>query len=338
MRAASCLILERDRRLANRLCRQLRELGCGIAATAATAEEGVSAAARMRPTLVLADVRLQGNADGEFDGVAAVERIRDRFPGPVIYVTGPVSEELLLRAGPTRPLGYLNKPVRKQDMRTMLAVALDSLDAAETYRGSIAGMLEQALDHLSVGVVLINRQLQVRFSNRAGREVIERRKLLGREKASKGLSFLPQAREKIDRMVRQRRGGNIVLDCANGPPLQIHVFILDRGTAPDLDELRPVAACYLFDRHEHGARLAGALRDLYRLSPAESKVAAAFTTHPDLRRAAEQLFISPTTARTHLQRIFSKTNTRNRSSLLHRIMTGPGMLLRVHEDDKEYGS
>jgi len=71
------------------------------------------------------------------------------------------------------------------------------------------------------------------------------------------------------------------------------------------------------------------LENLYDLTPAEARVAAKLVEFPELKNAADDLNISTSTVRTHLKRIFRKTNTNRQSLLIHKIITGPvGLLIK----------
>ncbi len=74
------------------------------------------------------------------------------------------------------------------------------------------------------------------------------------------------------------------------------------------------------------------LKNLYDLTPAEARVAAKLIEYPELKKTADTLNISLTTVRTHLKRIFRKTNTNKQSVLIHKIITGPAGLL-IKKDD-----
>jgi DNA-binding NarL/FixJ family response regulator len=74
------------------------------------------------------------------------------------------------------------------------------------------------------------------------------------------------------------------------------------------------------------------LQSLYDLTPAEARVATKLIEYSQLKSAAEALNISPLTARTHLKKIFRKTNTNRQSSLVQKIITGPAGLLLNKED------
>lgn len=73
------------------------------------------------------------------------------------------------------------------------------------------------------------------------------------------------------------------------------------------------------------------LVSLYSLTPAEARVAAKLIDYPQLDIAAEALNISLSTAKTHLKRIYRKTNTNRQSVLVHKIINGPAGLLLKEE-------
>ncbi len=62
---------------------------------------------------------------------------------------------------------------------------------------------------------------------------------------------------------------------------------------------------------------------LYSLTPAEARVAAKLVEVPELSYVSDALNISLSTAKTHLKRIYRKTNTNKQSLLVHKIVTGP---------------
>lgn len=65
------------------------------------------------------------------------------------------------------------------------------------------------------------------------------------------------------------------------------------------------------------------LRELYRLTATESRLADCLLQGNDLRDAAERLTITWATARFHLKRVFAKTGTRRQSELMRLMLTLP---------------
>ena len=55
--------------------------------------------------------------------------------------------------------------------------------------------------------------------------------------------------------------------------------------------------------------------------------------YPEISFVAEALDMKVSTARTHLKRIFRKTDTNRQSMLVHKIITGPAGLLINHDDN-----
>jgi DNA-binding CsgD family transcriptional regulator len=66
---------------------------------------------------------------------------------------------------------------------------------------------------------------------------------------------------------------------------------------------------------------AGDLCRLYGLTRGEAALAVLLVRGKSIEEAADELFISPHTARTHLKRIFMKTDTHRQSELVVRILT-----------------
>lgn len=63
------------------------------------------------------------------------------------------------------------------------------------------------------------------------------------------------------------------------------------------------------------------LSQLYGLTRGEAALAAHLSQGQSIEEAAERLFISPHTARTHLKRIFMKTDTHRQTELVVRIFS-----------------
>lgn len=77
------LIIEDEPLIALDLSSILEEVDCQICGVAESAEDAVAIAGRERIDLILADIRLHGDADG----ITAVQRIRERAPVPVLFIS-----------------------------------------------------------------------------------------------------------------------------------------------------------------------------------------------------------------------------------------------------------
>jgi two-component system cell cycle sensor histidine kinase/response regulator CckA len=114
------LVVEDEALVAKDLQRSLTGLGYRVPATAASADDALRAAERDPPDLVLMDIRIRG-AD---DGISAAAALRDRFGVPVVYLTAYGDRATVARARATGPYGYLLKPIKAEELRITVELAL----------------------------------------------------------------------------------------------------------------------------------------------------------------------------------------------------------------------
>jgi PAS domain S-box-containing protein len=120
MSKTAILIVEDEAIVAADLDGKLRQLGYEVAGIAAGGEEAVALTGRLRPQLVLMDIRLEG----AMDGIEAAEAIRLQDDVPVIYLTAYSDPATLGRAKLTGPFGYILKPFEERDLATQIELAL----------------------------------------------------------------------------------------------------------------------------------------------------------------------------------------------------------------------
>ncbi|HEX7604362.1 MAG TPA: GAF domain-containing protein, partial [Polyangiaceae bacterium] len=120
MKKPRILVVEDETIVARDIRLQLVELGYEPVGHATQGEEAVALAGRLRPDLVLMDIRLAGATDG----IAAARAIRTQLALPVVFLTAFAEDETLERAKLTEPFGYILKPFSERELRTVLSMAL----------------------------------------------------------------------------------------------------------------------------------------------------------------------------------------------------------------------
>jgi hypothetical protein len=118
---ARILIVEDERVVAWDLKESLESMGYDAYAIAATADEAIVAATRRMPDLVLMDIRIQGT----LDGIETARLLRERMDVPVVYLTAYADDAIIERVKATDPYGFLVKPVRMPELRSVAELALD---------------------------------------------------------------------------------------------------------------------------------------------------------------------------------------------------------------------
>jgi two-component system cell cycle sensor histidine kinase/response regulator CckA len=114
------LVVEDERVVAKDLQRILVGLGYRVPVTVASAEDALRAVTNECPDLVLMDIRIRG----EIDGIETAKILKGRFDVPVVYLTAYADSETVARAKATEPHGYLLKPVKLDELRSTVEVAL----------------------------------------------------------------------------------------------------------------------------------------------------------------------------------------------------------------------
>lgn len=185
------LIVEDERVIARDIRVCLENLGYLVPAIAVSGEEAIAHAAQFQPHLILMDIRLQG----EMDGIQAAEQIWQQFQIPFIYSTGYSDRSTLERARATAPFGYILKPVEERELFVAIETALQRyrLDVARQQRER---WLTTILNGIADGVIVVDRQMRIRFLNPAA-EV-----LLGVTQADVYEQPLPEIFQVVDEQTR----------------------------------------------------------------------------------------------------------------------------------------
>ena len=115
------LIVDDDHTTASVMQLYLENFGFVVPSIASTGTEAIEKTKKLKPDLVLMDIRLGKG----LDGIDSAEVIMQKLHIPVIYVSAYTDEETLERAQMTNPYGFINKPLRDIDLKTTVRFALD---------------------------------------------------------------------------------------------------------------------------------------------------------------------------------------------------------------------
>jgi PAS domain S-box-containing protein len=124
------LIVEEEAIAALDIKDRLAGMGYDLLGHATTGELALELTQKLRPDLVLMDIRLQG----DMDGITAAQEIRRRFHVPVIFLTAYSEDEILERAKLAAPYGYILKPFDDRELKSAVEIALYKHRAEEEIR------------------------------------------------------------------------------------------------------------------------------------------------------------------------------------------------------------
>ncbi len=108
------------------------QLGYHVCPVVRYGEKVLDAVRREVPELILMDIKLKG----EMTGIEAAERVKGHLDIPIVFVTAYSDNETLNRAKISHLFGFLKKPVRADDLRINIEMALYKADLARRLRES----------------------------------------------------------------------------------------------------------------------------------------------------------------------------------------------------------
>jgi DNA-binding CsgD family transcriptional regulator len=181
---------------------------------------------------------------------------------------------------------------------------------------SEATSFRETIDGLAAAVFLVDAEGRLVHANSAGDALLGTRKALStghegvlRLDRTSMRALLPQA--------SQAQAGSVFVETDAGDRYVAHVLPLAEG-AVAADDLRgdPVAAIFVQPASFDPPSIPESLARAFDLTPGELRVALATIRHDGVSDVAETLGLSEGTVRTHLHRIFAKTETRRQADIV----------------------
>ncbi|MCS6882974.1 MAG: response regulator [Oscillochloridaceae bacterium] len=140
MAAIRILIAEDNDLVSLTLEEQLKGLGYDVIGIARSGAEAVSLAGRLRPDLIIMDIRMP-----EMEGTEAANRIREIYPVPIIMLTAYADKETIKKAETAGALAYLVKPVNENELPPAINIALARFREIQALRQQVMD-LEESLE------------------------------------------------------------------------------------------------------------------------------------------------------------------------------------------------
>ena len=192
----------------------------------------------------------------------------------------------------------------------------------------IDGAAVEALDCLSSGVILLDGHGRTIFLNRAAERLVRQRDGLTVEQGCL-TAAMPQDRDALRLLVAQaaqtasgeslRAGGALPISRPSmRQPYNVLVTPLGRRHT-SLHGPDAAVAVFVADPEDRGCSEISVLVRLFRLTPAEARLAAGIATGAPLNEIADTLGIGRETARTQLRSVFAKTGTTRQAELVRII-------------------
>ncbi len=122
------------------LKQMITTLGHRVIATAANGDEALETTKRLKPDLLLLDIKMPGK-----DGLTVAEILANEMPLPIVMLTAYSEKTLIERAANASVMGYLVKPIHESKLGPTIEVAISrfaTMTSAAREAHKLRGQLE----------------------------------------------------------------------------------------------------------------------------------------------------------------------------------------------------
>jgi len=118
------MLVDDEAIITTQLEERLKFMGYEVAGSASSGEEALNKARCLKPDLILMDIVMPG----KLDGIDASEIIKKELDIPVIFLTGYINDEFIMKAMKVEPFGYISKPFQEGQLKAAIEIALQKKD------------------------------------------------------------------------------------------------------------------------------------------------------------------------------------------------------------------
>ncbi len=160
MTETTILVVEDEHMIAEDISESLRDDGYLVPMVVDTGEEALVQSLVLRPHVILMDIKLRG----EWDGIRTAEEILKQHDCPIIYLTAFTDREIVERAKSTNPFGYVLKPFRHKELRTMIELSLHNHKREQQNRDRQQKVMD-LLTHSHEAIIVTDEKGWIQFMN-----------------------------------------------------------------------------------------------------------------------------------------------------------------------------
>ena len=152
---ANIMVVDDEAIITMQLKEHLTAMGYNVVGIGSSGEEAVKLSKKLQPDLILMDIVMGGKKDG----IDAADIIQKNHEIPIIFITAFGEEHFLERAKVLEPYGYIMKPLRKQEIKSAIKIALYKAQMQQRLKeseGMFNAMLQAIGDHVNMMDIDLN--------------------------------------------------------------------------------------------------------------------------------------------------------------------------------------
>jgi signal transduction histidine kinase len=160
METINVLICEDEDLIAHDIQSNLEELGYNVCGITDSCAEAIRLINNTKPDIALMDICLKG----EVNGIQTAEILKREHSIPVIYLTSLSDSETIEQAKKTEPLGYINKPFNRKELKSAIEIGLyrhRQQQELQKQAENTQVMLEEEKNKITIAEKIIRMQKQL---------------------------------------------------------------------------------------------------------------------------------------------------------------------------------
>lgn len=167
---SSILIVEDEKIIAEDIKWTLVNFGYDVIGSVSEAKKIVSETKRLKPDLVLMDIKL-GN---RFEGIDAARAVKDETNLPVVFLTAYSDNDTIKKVLESSAYGYILKPYNDKELNAVIEMALYRHKMETAIKGS-EKKYRNLVENLQEGIILLNHDGKILFVNSQAAGIFEQK-------------------------------------------------------------------------------------------------------------------------------------------------------------------
>lgn len=282
----------------------------------------------------------------DFNGIEIIAVLRKINTRTVfIMLTGindlKVATDSINQAGVFR---FYSKPCTPETLQEGIETALarpsfkkrHPYSRTELLETSVATYFDRALDALPIGVMMATSDSKIVYTNTIGAEFLTQADGLSVDHqgycrtydVNEGRTLhilIASTMHRQDDGCNERGGALSISRRAMGRPYSVLVFPASETTL-GIDDRQPTAILYVTDPERQTVPDIHTLRALFSFTIAEARLVRSLVQGNDIKKAAQELGITSSTARSYLKQIFFKTDTNKQTELIRLVLMSTALI------------
>ncbi|MBF0101598.1 MAG: response regulator [Desulfobacterales bacterium] len=126
------LVVDDEAIITTHLEEMLNKMGYRVVGTANTPKQALQMVKKHKPDLIFMDIMMQGSPEG----ITLAKQIHGDTQTPIIFMSAHSEKELIQKAKPAEPFGYIIKPIQENQIQATIEIAMQKAEMDKKLRES----------------------------------------------------------------------------------------------------------------------------------------------------------------------------------------------------------